>query len=273
VALVLLADAARAEEDVFCAHSLPEYPIDNPPARSVNAVDDTLRALFIFARHTDAERGNDCGDHPTAWTDSTTLPVWADSLFDDVAVDSLAGWTPTRAPGLTHLFYTMSDPDHPHILLGRVYPQVVVADSTIEWYSTNGAYRTSNQHVLQKVDADSLFTFADFDVDNDDEVDFVFIYYWSPKSANGNFRINPGLFLGISDILQTSLSVEGGAMTVAWGGGATIFPRGLNNCDGPGVARARNRAWVYQVAAHEYDHDLMSLGWPAMIGGHFGVNV
>ena len=282
--MLLLAypDPGLRAEEYMCAHSIGEatYPIVTNPGRSTTAASDTLRALLIFACHTDAKTGSHCGDETIVWTDSTAVPNWSSAVFEDADEEDLDDFDPEDEFSLTRYMYQMSDPDAPYIMLGRVYPSVVVPPRTIKSYDTVApqGYMASNRDVIEIVDADTTFSFVDFDVDepDDDNVDFVFIYYWSPVSADttGDYRINRHLddtWFGISDIFWGSMDVEGGTMTLIGADGATLLPR-AKTCSSE-VTRIRSLAYCVTLAAHEYVHDIFAAQWPpygSQNVGHIG---
>jgi hypothetical protein len=280
VVTLVFAAIPRAEQ-VSCTYS----PTGEGPSEGISRA-DTLRALFVFARHPDASTGAHCGESPLAWVDSSSVPVWADSLFEDTTYAHLRDFTPRIEGSLTHYLWTMSHPDTHVVLLGRAYPSVVVLDTTIKYYdstycanSTVGSpYDRSNMEVAEKLAADTSFNFWDFDLDGNGVLDRLIIYYWSPAStstwpdSNVYYRMNPSSCGG---------SFEGNAVLWPCDIEITIDDGLVANCDGIGLVpkarscsgqlyRIRNRWRIMTICAHEIIHGFsdMFTGYGAF--GHSG---
>lgn len=114
---------SSGETDVLCVNSIgggsaaQEQLTTLLRSGPLPTATDTLRALLIFARNPDSEDGLNCGTYSGNWTDKTTVPSWAASLFEDTT--SPAAFTPQNEGSLTHYFHRMSGGKH--LLLGRVY--------------------------------------------------------------------------------------------------------------------------------------------------------
>jgi hypothetical protein len=174
------------------------------------------------------------------------------------------------------------------MLLGRAYPEVVVADSTIvefmAAYTDTGASHAA-LHILNKIKADTLITnhLDDFDLDDDDEFDFVFVYFRSLGSTAGTqYHLNDlgtnGRWGGYSVLLPSAEDVDfvgtggsvGKTITARREAGAMLLPyaRDLNGT-GP-LVRVRHRWHAMVVAAHEYGHDVWGVhkkGSVGLVGG------
>lgn len=263
--------AVAEVEDLTCGEGLEEPLLGN--ATTIDAIGDQ-RALFIFARFPDGmdievstnpeingddmEECENCGE---SWTvaDSTNLPAWADSLLEDTV-------PPTKPGSLSHYFFEMSNGQH--VLKGQALSTVVESDTLIQWYRQPGVLadlRRANRHILQKVAAESLVNFADFDLAGgaggapDSVVDYVFIFW---QSVRTKFMLGDSLVVrsfpgaSISSLITSPLSVNG--VTISLNSGATIFPQQYQR---PVQNRfmARHRWVVSPISAHEYGHDLKDL--------------
>jgi hypothetical protein len=124
---------------------------------------DTLRALVVFARFPDDAYAN-AREWPLR---RTAVPDFAHELLSTTTDPA-----DFPEPSLTRYFHDQSN--GLFTLFGEVYSEVVIPDEPEAFYRANGwGYLTRD--VLDVLDADPAFSFADFDHTGDGFVDYIFL--------------------------------------------------------------------------------------------------
>jgi hypothetical protein len=229
------------------------------------AVNDTIRALVVFARFPDGDDGVACS--AAEWPEGSVVPAWADSVLEDADPPAVVG-------SMTHFFDMMSHGKHR--IHGTYFPQVVVLDSTIVHYQTTytsggfDAILHANLDVTLEVAAawDSLL--ADFDANGDGFLDHLHIVYRSTKSTAG-----PGWnLMATFDAVSYHTPFFGTDTTLVFSNGESIrIDDETGSCQRPidSGGNRRSRRAVFDTFKHEYMHDIVeSYGQPLNIGnvGH-----
>jgi hypothetical protein len=216
------------------------------------AGNDSLSALFVFAKFTDGDTTL-CDRSSFGWPDLDSLPAWSSG-------DSLLT-APGNAPvtgSLSDLFDQMSGGIE--YLRGYVFPELVTVDETIAYYDTT--YGSESQemsnaisNVYENVAATIDPSLRDaVDLDGDDEVDFVFVYFLS-KATEGNSHVLEEHVAGRASVPDGTYELPDSS-TITFSDGIWVSPAHVNigSVSVPDLVLAIDRPGVVMLASHEYSH-------------------
>lgn len=218
---------------------------------------------MIFARFPDGE-DVDANNNPIptctncggTWSASDVYPpAWADSLLEDTLSPSIPG-------SLTHWTKEMSNGKH--ILKGTVLDTVLVCDSTITyWKSQYSSDFTRMGHANKTIlkQADPLVNFANYDIDGNNLVDYVFITWHTTQmydEGTSTYKSLPG---GVSWLIAVgdTLTLDGKKMVQESGVTVSSTIANLGTYLNPDFHFIRHRWQQLALNIHEYCHDLVYL--------------
>ncbi len=249
------------------AQSLSEYCAEGATSSVASgiAAQDTVYALVIYARFSDAGEDGPPPGCPDPWPrTATTAPPLSVGIIDSAY--------PSTDGSLTHYFELMSRNDENsspvHSLFGEVYPSVVnlgTMGSVAAAYPGADFQAAACASAILAADSDGSFDLGDprFDANGDGEMDFVFVCFRDQFAPSGPGAIFIPGYSGESNLgtgTPFPLTVgNSGTLTVPDQNGATVTVRPVD----------RSRRMYRFIMAHEYVHDLMDL-FPHGIDGRGG---
>jgi hypothetical protein len=200
-------------------------------------VSDTLRALVVFARFQD-----DTSPHSRDWpADRRAAPEFAADLLAPSP-------NPSTFPDASLTRYLHDQSNGLFTVFGAAYPSVVVTTRPEEYYRSAG-WGHLTQDVLDQLDRDPSFSFADFDANGDGFVDYLFLIIRKDNQKTYGWA-------GVSDLRgapprsggpNTCLEYDG--KKVDWRFSGSIL---INDVAGNVIPRA----YYAPFMAHEMGHDL-----------------
>lgn len=230
-------------EDTQTSSALKSNPINAlmmaPGITSRIPTTDTVRALVIFVRFQDVVfAASDCHNDSNDGWPSTLFdqPPWADNF-----IDSTAGTSYTEG-SLSDFFYKMSDSTFN--LIGDIH--FYRATNNFSHYNVAGGRGTLNQEALNALDP--VIDYADYDSDDDDEVDLIiFVYrFWNNGSLFAGFAGSGVANLGFTTTLTLDNTDIFGGNT----GGSPPIGSGIS------MHQCTNLGFARRVGAHEIGHHL-----------------
>jgi hypothetical protein len=215
----------------------------------------TLRALIVFVRF----QGDSDVEGQRNWPVSlVTPPSFSAGLLS-------TSTNPTSFPtsSLTKYFYDQSQGNL--TLYGEIYDDIIVPVQSESYYRTNGwGYLTRD--VLDVIDQDPTFSFADFDANNDGFVDYIFIVV-----RRDSFRTSDQLkWVGVSDLRGGPGRIGSPSLCLQYDGKKIHWQRSGSYLINHTAGNVDANTYYVRLLAHEFGHDLFLN--TILNGGHLPSN-